>query len=122
VSATAALNEYWRDGTISAMARTNERRIDDWITGICQQFPVRSRGRNMFRGICFESAEVARAVRQKCYANGLIIETCGPSDEVLKFLPPLNIEENCLKEGLGIVADVIEYQMTHADHLDVVAQ
>ena len=35
--------------------------------------------------------------------NGLIIETCGPDNQVLKFLPALNIPDDLLAEGLNIV-------------------
>ena len=122
VSATAAFDEYWRNRTISEVVKKNERRIDDWILEICQRFPVQPRGRNMFRGIRFDSAEVAYNVRRDCYANGLIIETCGPSDEVLKFLPPLNIEEHQLKQGLAIVADAIELQMDRVNRQAVAAE
>lgn len=122
MSATAAFDEYWRNRTISEVVKKNERWIDDWILEICQRFPVQPRGRNMFRGIRFDCAEVAYNVRRECYANGLIIETCGPSDEVLKFLPPLNIEEHQLKQGLAIVADAIELQMDRVNRQAVAAE
>jgi diaminobutyrate-2-oxoglutarate transaminase len=37
--------------------------------------------------------------------DGLLIETCGPRDDVVKVLPPLTTPEDQLREGLGIVAE-----------------
>jgi len=35
--------------------------------------------------------------------NGLVIETSGATDQVLKLLPPLTIQESRLREGLDIL-------------------
>jgi diaminobutyrate-2-oxoglutarate transaminase len=35
------------------------------------------------------------------------METAGPSDEVMKLMPPLTISDAELDEGLGVVADSV---------------
>jgi len=45
----------------------------------------------------------ASAVSKAAFESGLVIETAGADDEVVKFLPPLVIEEDVLREGLEIV-------------------
>ena len=40
--------------------------------------------------------------------KGVLLETCGPSDEVLKILAPLNIERELFHEGLRRVKAAIE--------------
>lgn len=47
----------------------------------------------------------------EAFERGLIIELAGANDDVLKFLPPLVIEEELLKEGLSIVDDSIDAVM-----------
>jgi diaminobutyrate-2-oxoglutarate transaminase len=46
---------------------------------------------------------LADAVTRRCFREGLIIETSGPHDEVLKVLAPLTTPDDLLVEGLGIL-------------------
>ncbi|MGA2692126.1 MAG: aminotransferase class III-fold pyridoxal phosphate-dependent enzyme, partial [Opitutaceae bacterium] len=66
------------------------------------------RGTGLIYG--FEFAEPAQcgAVARECFAQGLVIEICGALDNVLKFLPPLTIDEPTLEKGLAIVRSSIE--------------
>jgi diaminobutyrate-2-oxoglutarate transaminase len=59
----------------------------------------------MVQGLVFEDAEKASKVTAIAYDKGLLAETSGPSDEVVKLLPPLTITEEDLDHGLGILAD-----------------
>jgi diaminobutyrate-2-oxoglutarate transaminase len=47
---------------------------------------------------------LARSISGRCFADGLIIESAGRDDTVLKLLPPLNIEADVLDLGLEILA------------------
>ena len=49
----------------------------------------------------------AEAVRAECFAGGLVLETCGRADEVLKVTPPLTISADELDRGLGILAKAL---------------
>jgi diaminobutyrate-2-oxoglutarate transaminase len=42
------------------------------------------------------------------FTRGLIIETAGPNDEVLKLLPPLTIDDEALERGLSIIDKCLE--------------
>jgi acetylornithine/succinyldiaminopimelate/putrescine aminotransferase len=44
---------------------------------------------------------VAPRIARAAFERGLIVETAGPDDEVLKLLPPLTIDPETLQEGLG---------------------
>jgi diaminobutyrate-2-oxoglutarate transaminase len=46
---------------------------------------------------------LAGRVSQACFERGLIIETAGIDDQVLKLLPSLTISEAELKQGLDII-------------------
>ena len=47
-------------------------------------------------------------LRRKAFNLGLIIEVTGAKRNVLKFLPPLMIEEETLKGGLDIFDEAIQ--------------
>ncbi len=48
------------------------------------------------------SGERAKAMRREMLANGLLMHTCGPWDQVLRFMAPLVIEDPLLERGLAI--------------------
>ena len=66
------------------------------------------RGKGLIAGLEFENAEMANKVREQCFSDGLIIETCGSGDNIIKFLPPLTIEMNNFKHGLSIFLHAFE--------------
>src|SRR5262249_48176718 len=54
-------------------------------------------------------AEAAR-INSACHRNGVVTLTCGTYGNVLRFLPPLVIGEELLREGLGVLADAVAGQ------------
>jgi diaminobutyrate-2-oxoglutarate transaminase len=50
-----------------------------------------------------EDKSLGGKISAKAFARGVILETSGGNDEVLKFLPSLTISEEQLLEGLGVV-------------------
>ncbi len=48
------------------------------------------------------SKEKAKAVQRACIKNGLLLLTCGTDDNVIRWIPPLIINESQLEEGLSI--------------------
>ena len=65
------------------------------------------RGRGLIQGIEFADASLASAASQAAFQRGLVIETAGPNDQVLKLLPPLTINAEDLAQGLDIVEDAV---------------
>lgn len=61
-----------------------------------------ARGVGMIWGLdCGAIADgLAERVSARCFERGLVIETAGRRDSVLKFLPPLTIDAELLDEGL----------------------
>ncbi|EGR1094647.1 aminotransferase class III-fold pyridoxal phosphate-dependent enzyme [Vibrio cholerae] len=55
-----------------------------------------------------ENGQLAAQVKKLCYENGLIIETGGRSDAVLRFLPPLNISDESICCSVEILKGVLE--------------
>jgi diaminobutyrate-2-oxoglutarate transaminase len=110
VTATAALREFWSDDTFSRDVRAKGEYMHQRLRQIMRHSPaVRGvRGRGMVAGIMMKSPEMADRVSERCFARGLIIETCGPQGEVVKLLPALTIEQEALEEGLGILSAVVQ--------------
>lgn len=104
VSATAAINVYWRSQTFSEgvkrMGDLMRRRLETIASAHANSFAVRGRG--MALGFDCQMAEIAEAVARKAFDKGLIVERCGPADQVVKFLPALTIDHELLTRGLDI--------------------
>ncbi len=61
------------------------------------------RGRGMMQGINVGAGEVAGRICATAFQRGLIIETSGADDEVVKFLGPLTTQDEVLDAGLDIL-------------------
>lgn len=51
---------------------------------------------------------LAAAVAKACIAAGVIVLTCGTYGNVIRFLPPLSIGDDLLREGLDVVAAALD--------------
>ncbi|QQN67169.1 diaminobutyrate--2-oxoglutarate transaminase [Bradyrhizobium diazoefficiens] len=104
VSATAAINIYWRCPTFSQgvqrMGADIRRQLEaiSFRHGNC--FAVRGRG--LALGFDCQMAEIAAATARTAFDKGLIVERCGPSDQVIKLFPALTIDSETLSQGLEI--------------------
>ncbi|MBJ8346813.1 diaminobutyrate--2-oxoglutarate transaminase [Antrihabitans sp. YC2-6] len=106
VTATAAIDHYWRDDALHKSTLAKGERIHAAFTDLSEAFDgVSTRGRGMVQGLVFENPDLAGKVCQHAFEAGLLAETSGPSDEVVKLLPALTITEDELDHGLRILAD-----------------
>lgn len=71
-----------------------------------QNFDVRGRG--LIWGLDVREGATARQIIDACFGNGLLIESSGADDQVLKIMPALNIPVQQLVDGLGILANQID--------------
>jgi len=103
VAARAALDTYWVDDTFvrevahKASLITHRLREMTLNAGLGQS---EVRGIGFLQGISWEDPSVARRVSALAFEHGLVIEVCGPKDEVIKLMPPLTIDIDGLNEGL----------------------
>jgi diaminobutyrate-2-oxoglutarate transaminase len=107
VTATAALG-LWQSDSFSDDVRVKGQEIGDALVEIAEAHPELGgvvKGRGMIKGIAFDDPEVAGRIARASFDRGLLVETAGPDDEVLKLLPPLTIDPDTLTEGLAIVAE-----------------
>lgn len=106
-TATAALNHYWRDDQLSQQVRRHARLVQTTLQAIAEEHPAEVRGRGLIQGIEFADRSAASEISREAFQRGLIVETAGPQDEVLKILPSLTIPDEALAAGLEIVSQSV---------------
>lgn len=112
VSATKAIETFWTDTEFSEEIARKTVIITDALERIKASrgdLVADVRGRGFVQGIEFKDPEDAATVAKKAFEHGLIIERSGAHDEVLKLLPALTIEDEKLKKGLDIIADIVKH-------------
>ena len=103
VTATAALEEYWQTDELTQHVNDSAKLVRDALLDIAEREEGEVRGRGMIQGIEFADKELAGRISKEAFKRGLIIETAGPQDEVLKTLPPLTIDRDGLEAGIEII-------------------
>lgn len=110
VTAKAAIDHYWTDDAFSKEIRRKGEYISKRLQRIvetCGEGNFTAKGRGMFQGINCVNGEIAEKITSHAFRKGLIIETSGADDHVVKFLCPLVISDDNLKRGIDIVEEAI---------------
>ena len=109
VTARVALEKFWADDRFQKQIAERAAFLEERLTAIAAKLPeARLKGRGMMLGIDVGSGELAAQICAACFENGLIIETSGSRDEVVKVLAPLNIAEGTFARGLDILENAVE--------------
>ena len=109
VAATKALG-YWDNNDFADSIVYKGKIMEQALQGIVNKYPeleIKLRGRGMVWGLDFECAGFAGDTSKAAFENYLLIELAGSENNVVKFLPPLVIDEETLREGLAIIDRVI---------------
>lgn len=111
VSARVALETYWADSALTDGVAAKGELLRAELERIAAEHPEQGfvvRGRGLMQGIaCDADRTLAGRISKAAFRRGLIIETSGAFDEVLKFLPALTITEDELARGLAIVRETL---------------
>lgn len=108
VTATKALESYWKDQEFAAETADKGKLLRDGLDQIAASHDgVSARGRGMAQGLKFDDADLAADVCRAAFERGTLMETSGPSDEVVKLLPPLTTSRSDLESGLEILAESV---------------
>lgn len=118
VCATVALEKYWRDDALTIEVHRKEAIVRERLAGIAALYPqarLEVRGRGFIFGFASTAIPtLALAVAAEAFTRGLVVETSGPVDEVLKLLPALVIDDATLNRGLDIIAASVEAVLARA--------
>ncbi|CAN5482354.1 diaminobutyrate--2-oxoglutarate transaminase [soil metagenome] len=108
VTATAALKTYWATTQFTEQVNAKATLVRGRLESIAAAHAgIGARGRGMAQGLKFAEPELAGAVSRAAFERGVLVETSGPSDEVVKLLPPLTTSDADLEAGIDILAEII---------------
>jgi diaminobutyrate-2-oxoglutarate transaminase len=116
ITATAAINHFWSDNKFSKSIEEKGRVISDRLNHFVEQYGdgnFNARGRGMFQGINCVSGELASDISLRAFKKGLMIETSGAEDQVIKLLCPLTISDEALGRGLDMIEESISESCEH---------
>ncbi|MFQ6331826.1 MULTISPECIES: diaminobutyrate--2-oxoglutarate transaminase [unclassified Nocardia] len=109
VTAQVALEHFWSDGALQVSTETKGQRIEQVLGRLAAEIPgVSLRGRGLVQGVVFDDPSQASKVCQVAFERGLLVETSGSMDEVVKLLPPLTISDEELDLGLDLLSTAID--------------
>jgi diaminobutyrate-2-oxoglutarate transaminase len=104
VTARVAIEKFWSDDKFekslaekAVVLTTALKDVADLIDG------ATLKGRGLMQGVDVGSGELAGAICARAYELGLVIETSGAHDEIVKYLAPLTTSEEVMREGFDIL-------------------
>lgn len=104
LTSRVAIEKYWSNDRlekkINRLAEVVTRRLKEISTLIPGSF---LKGRGMMQGLSVESGELSAKICALAFEKGLVIETSGPDDEVIKILAPLTTTVEEMERGLDIL-------------------
>lgn len=120
VTAKAAIDHYWSDDHFARdVQRKGEyvaRRLEK-IVATYGEGNMTARGRGLFQGLNCVRGELAGKIARLAFRKGLIIETSGADDQVVKCLCSLTISDENLKKGLDIIEDSVREVLRGVDEV-----
>ncbi|MGE3692479.1 MAG: diaminobutyrate--2-oxoglutarate transaminase [Novosphingobium sp.] len=122
ITAAAALRHFWSDPSFLADIKRRGDLLERKLDHMAEAHEFAIHGRGMMRGINVGSGELASAITSEAFVRGVIIETSGAHDEIVKVLAPLTIEDDQFEQGLDILAACIEECTMSDDNLCVAAE
>ena len=112
IAATEALR-YWETEDFSRAVQAKGERLSQRLKHLVEELPdlcEATRGIGLIQGLELESSKLAELVVRETFRRGLVIELCGAQRKVLKVLPPLNIPDDTLEEGIQIIEQTLRSQ------------
>lgn len=107
VTARVALEHWWQHDAFSRDVSTKADHVSARLRAIGQEYDLQVRGRGMIQGLVFDDPSFASRTTARAFELGLVIETAGSQDEVVKVLAPLTTTRAELDEGLDILTNAL---------------
>uniref|UniRef100_UPI0033422AC4 diaminobutyrate--2-oxoglutarate transaminase n=1 Tax=Castellaniella defragrans TaxID=75697 RepID=UPI0033422AC4 len=117
VTAAQAFETYWSDAAFQAEVFAKEAIVRDWLENLVHSYRgagLSVRGRGLIQGLVTPAGDgLATRIARRAFELGVVIETSGASDEVLKVLPALTIPGEQLEHGLEIIERATAEVLAH---------
>jgi diaminobutyrate-2-oxoglutarate transaminase len=112
VTARVALEKFWKDDAFQRAIAQKAEIVRDGLQAIADMVPgAHLKGRGMMQGVDVGNGDLAGDICARAFEKGLVIETSGAHDEVVKVLAPLTTPEALLRKGLEIVQEAAREAM-----------
>jgi diaminobutyrate-2-oxoglutarate transaminase len=110
-TATAALELFWKDNSLSEEVERKGASMRVGLDALCNRHDGiydEVRGRGLIQGVRTTVPEAADAITAAAFERGLLVETSGPQDEVIKLLPPLIVDDEAIDRAFAILDDATQ--------------
>ncbi len=110
VTAAEAL-EFWKGEGFSQEIQMKASILGKLLEHLVQEYPEiegKVKGRGLMQGIACGIDGLAREICKVAFEKGLIAETSGADNEVIKIMPPLIIDIKGLENGVKILEESIK--------------
>ena len=106
VASKVSMENYWQNDDLSNAVFYKEKVLKQRLENIAlkykDEYDIEVRGRGLAYGFEIKNdTSIAGEISEYAFKEQLIVETCGSTGQVVKFLPPLIISEDELNEGLN---------------------
>ena len=106
VTARVAIEKFWADDAFQRELADKAELITDALGEVAELVPGASlKGRGLMQGVDVGSGELAGEICARAYDKGLVIETSGNEDQVVKVLAPLTTPVETFRKGFNILLD-----------------
>ncbi len=108
VTARVAIEKFWADDAFQRDLAVKIDLITDALGQIADMVPgAFLKGRGLMQGVDVGSGDLAGAICRRAFANGLVIETSGNEDQVVKVLAPITTPVEMFREGFAILRGAV---------------
>lgn len=115
-AAAAATIQVIRDENLLQKTRDRGNQLMVGLRNLQEEFSVLGdvRGLGLMIGAEFRTKDrkpikdFAKRVTRYCFDEGLLLLTCGPWDNTIRFIPPLNVTEEQVSKSLKIFEKAVE--------------
>jgi len=106
VTARVAIEKFWSGDAFQRELADKTALITDALGQVADLVPgARLKGRGLMQGVDVGSGDLAGEICARAYDKGLVIETSGNEDQVVKVLAPLTTPAETFRKGFNILLD-----------------
>ncbi len=108
--AGAAALDFWRDALFEDAIDRKAVLVRNRLGQIARRLEPDAavpKGLGLLQGLALREDGLASRIARRAFRLGVIAETCGARDEVLKIMPPLTIPDDALCAGLARIEEAI---------------
>ncbi|QQM30477.1 diaminobutyrate--2-oxoglutarate transaminase [Martelella lutilitoris] len=108
VTARVAIEKFWAGDAFQTELADKSTFLTGALSRIAAEIPGATlKGRGLMQGVDVGTGALAEEICARAFDNGLIIETSGNEDQVVKVLAPLTTSEETFAEGFDILLEAV---------------